>query len=73
MEPIYFVMVFFYLAQLIFYFSLGMASVIIGSYSACIDALMTCYAIDELNQKQKEKGKPLYAPVEMVDLFRFIR
>jgi|688.fasta_scaffold2233497_1 hypothetical protein len=49
-----------------------MASVIIGSYSACIDSLMTCYVIDELNQKEKD-GKPLYAPSEMIELFRFIR
>jgi hypothetical protein len=66
MEPIYFVL-------LIFYFSLGMASVIIGSYSTSIDALMTCYVIDELNQKKKNQGKPLYAPPEMAELFRFIR
>ncbi len=50
-----------------------MSSVIIGSYQACIDTLMTCYVIDELNQKEKEDGKPLYAPAEMVELFRFIR
>lgn len=49
-----------------------MASVIIGSYSACIDTLMTCYVVDEVNQMEKQ-AKPLYAPVEMAEMFRFIR
>lgn len=50
-----------------------MSSVIIGSYASCIDTLMVCFVIDEHNQKQKNQGKPLYAPEEMVDLFRFVR
>lgn len=46
MEPIYYVLVRFLFIQIIFYYSLGIASVIIGSYTAIIDTLISCYVID---------------------------
>ena len=41
---------------------------IIGSYTAIIDSLISCYVIDEINQKRKSL-KPKYAPKEIQTLF----